>query len=233
MKTVAIIQARMSSTRLPGKCCLPLAGKTALWYTVRRCLRSEEVDTVCVATTTNPVDDHIVNYVAEEFGGMDVACYRGSENDVLQRTIEAARFNEADIIVDVTSDCPMVDHTMITAMVNKFKTKSSLYISNVKPRTVPDGLDIQVYRADTLKRIMETVLVLEREHSGWNIARYAKRGERSLYYPKAIARRPDLRWTLDTPEDHQFLQRFMSWCVKDYGAFFTAEQAMWIHEVLA
>ncbi len=147
-RTVAIIQARVGSTRLPGKVMKPLLGDPMLSIVVRRVARARTVDEVVVATTTLPEDDAIAALAASEGWALE----RGSETDLLERYLEAARAHEADVVVRITSDCPIIDPEVIDRTVAAFRDGDVDYASNtLEPRTYPRGLDVEVVSAGALE----------------------------------------------------------------------------------
>ncbi|MFT7402621.1 MAG: molybdopterin-guanine dinucleotide biosynthesis protein A [Hydrogenophaga sp.] len=129
MKTVIIVQARMTSTRLPGKVLLPLGGEPMLTRLVQRLRRVRCADAIVIATTTNASDDAIVA-LCEHLG---VASHRGSEHDVLSRYAEAAALHQADVVVRVTSDCPLIDPALIDRLIEDFAQGDCDYVSNMLP----------------------------------------------------------------------------------------------------
>src|SRR4051812_44895102 len=142
-KVVAIIQARMGSTRLPGKVMMDLAGHRVLEWVVRACEAARGVDQVWVATSTLPADDVIAHWCQD----MSVLVHRGSETDVLARMHECATVAEAGIAIRITGDCPFVDPQVIGTVVRMMKDSPGCwYCSNTSPRTYPDGLDVQAMR---------------------------------------------------------------------------------------
>lgn len=139
----------MSSSRLPGKVLLPLAGKPALERLIERLERSEYVDEIVVATTVNAGDDPIVA-LAEKLG---VRSHRGSEEDVLKRVLEAAQSAEADVIVEITGDCPLVDWRLVDRGVKElFDKKLDFSANNIAP-TYPDGFDVRVFPLSLLEKL--------------------------------------------------------------------------------
>jgi len=205
MNTIGIIQARMSSSRLPGKILLPLGGATALHWVYRRVSFAKLVDRVVIATTTNPADDIIEHTCREN----DWPCFRGSEDDVLGRVYECAKANDADVIVDVTSDCPFVDPRHIDNLIQTQNNGKFDYVSNdVIDRSWPDGLDCQVYTMKTLMRAFSENHGVISEHSGWNIAKPLAHLFKIWHWkaPKEL-HAPDLSLSLDTCEDYLFLRK--------------------------
>jgi spore coat polysaccharide biosynthesis protein SpsF len=148
MKTVVVIQARMASTRLPGKVLLPIGGKTMLEWVTTRASRARSVSDVVVATTTEPIDDTIV----AECRRLSVSFYRGSELDVLDRYHQAARQEAADVVVRVTSDCPLVDPKEIERILESFRAASADYASNAITPGYLRGLDAEVMTMESLDR---------------------------------------------------------------------------------
>ncbi len=148
MKIVAIVQARMGSTRLPGKALKDLHGRTMLARVVRRALRSALIDKLVVATTEKKADDVIVS----ECDSLGISCFRGSEDDVLDRYYQAARAFSADLIVRITSDCPLIDPEIIDRVVQAFLDNCPDYASNTIESTYPRGLDVEVFAFDALKK---------------------------------------------------------------------------------
>src|ERR1700691_2516384 len=134
-KVVAIIQARMGSTRLPGKVLADICGRPMLRHVIERTRRSETLDEVIVATTEEPADDTIAAFCCEHC----VSCFRGSEHDVLDRYYEAARRFAAEAIVRITSDCPLIDPEVIDNTARKFLLERPDYASNCLVRTYPRG----------------------------------------------------------------------------------------------
>ena len=205
MNIVAIIQARMGSSRLPGKVLMDLGGEMVLGRVVRRLQRSRHISKIVVATTTVPADEVIV----AECDRLEVLCFRGSEHDVLDRYYQAARANAADAVVRITSDCPLIDPELVDETVEVFRDKHADYASNVFPRTYPRGLDTEVFSFDALDR-------------AWREAREAHQREHVtpyLYEHPQIFKLASLsgaadysryRWTLDTREDLELLRAIYS-----------------------
>ncbi len=207
MTTLALIQARMSSTRLPGKVLLPLGGDTVLGCVIGRLSRSRRLDSLAVATSTDAVDEPIGAW-ARAHG---VACHRGPLDDVLERFAGAARQGAANTIVRITADCPLIDPQVVDAMLAQFDAAAAAsapcdYLSNALQRTFPRGLDAEVFsRAALLRAAAEAKQPFEREH----VTPYLYRdgaGFRVCHH-RAAHDLSHHRWTLDTTEDYRFLQR--------------------------
>ncbi|MFH1809036.1 MAG: glycosyltransferase family protein [Pseudomonadota bacterium] len=198
MTTVAIIQARMGSTRLPGKVLMDLAGQPMLARVVSRTLRATRVDKVVVATSKLAADDAIAKLCSDR----GWACFRGDETDVLDRYWRAAQEHRADLVVRITSDCPLIDPELVDQVVNLLLSASETdYASNiVEPRSFPRGLDCEAFRIDALHRAWrEGQLPVYREHVTTYLWQHPdKFTVRGLYGDEDHSAE---RWTVDTPED--------------------------------
>lgn len=161
MKTVAIVQARMGSTRLPGKVMRDLAGEPLIAVLLERLARAKKVDEIVLATSTDPRNDSLAACVE----ALGYRCFRGSEADVLDRFLMAARETGADVIVRITGDCPLVDPAVVDAVIDAFRREGVDYCSNVAPPTYPDGLDTEVFSRTALERAAaETQATFDHEH---------------------------------------------------------------------
>jgi len=203
MKVVLITQARMTSTRLPGKVLKEVLGKSLLEYHVERLLQVKNADEVVVATTTNDTDVPIV----ELCKGLGVACFRGSEQDVLSRFYGAATEHGADVIVRVTSDCPLIDPGVINRVIARFhdRLEGVDYISNTLERTFPRGMDTEVVTMSALDEAnREATETPDREHVTRFVYVHPER-----YRIENVAFESDQsghRWTVDTPEDFELIR---------------------------
>lgn len=202
MKTVAVIEARMASTRLPGKVLRPILGRPMLALLIERVSAASLVHQVVVATTTNP-DDDAIQALAETLG---VGCYRGSEEDVLNRVLEAAQKFSADLIVEITGDCPLTDPGVIDSVISAFQAHTCDYASNILKRTFPRGLDVQVFPT----RVLEEVARLTDDpvdHEHVSLYMYEHPDRFSLLNVESTLDPAwwDLRLTVDTAEDLQLV----------------------------
>ena len=146
MKIVATIEARMTSSRLPGKVMLNVLNKPILSYLVDRLKTISLIDEIVLATTSNKSDD-----ILEEFANKNkINCFRGSENNVLERVINAGLEVNADLIVEVTGDCPILDPLIVDQTIRVFLNNNVDYVSNNHIRSYPDGMDVQVFKLQTL-----------------------------------------------------------------------------------
>jgi spore coat polysaccharide biosynthesis protein SpsF len=203
MKTLAIIQARMGSTRLPGKVLQDIAGKPMLVRVVDRVRRAKTVDEIVIAITDLPQDD-ILEQQCLLRGWL---YYRGSEKDVLDRYYRAVAKFGAEVIIRITSDCPLIDPDVIDQVVLAYQASPLVdYASNVlPPRTFPRGLDTEVFGAEVLKRLwQECTDPILREHVALfihkNLAKFKTRSVRNM------VDQSEQRWTVDTPEDLRFIR---------------------------
>lgn len=201
MSVVAIIQARMASTRLPRKVLKDIGGRTMLARVVDRIQRAKLLDKIIVATTLNPHDERII----VECDRLGVLVFRGSEDDVLDRYYQAAKIHEAEAVVRITADCPLIDSDVIDKVVQAFLNQKPDYASNTIHRTYPRGLDIEVMTMDSLAR-------------AW---REAAESHQRVHVTPYIYQNPDkfriisvngetdysyYRWTVDTQEDLDFVR---------------------------
>ncbi len=208
---VAVVQARMSSTRLPGKVLADVAGHPMLWQVVRRLRRARLVDRVVVATSETPTDDAIVQFCKQE--GIDY--FRGNETDVLDRYYQAARAFSADTVVRITSDCPLIDPSVVDKVVGRFLEGGHDYVSNVLRYTYPDGLDTEVFSFAALERAWrEARKDSEREH----VTPYLRGNKFRVVNVDNDEPTPrNLRWTVDEPADLEFVRRvFAAFADREY-----------------
>jgi len=196
-RVVAIVQARMGSTRLPGKVLLPLGGRPVLWHVINRLRRCSNLDAIVVATTACPIDDEIVSFCEEN----SVDCFRGSEDDVLRRFFEAATLFQADWILRITADCPALDSEIVDDVVSLAIGES--WDCFGLGGAFPNGLDCTVYSYAALSSAHKrATLQSDREHVGTFIIR-SQEFRTGAYEPFVDA--GDFRWTLDEPEDYLVL----------------------------
>ncbi len=201
MKVAAIIQARMSSTRLPGKVLMDLGGETVLARVVRRVRRATLVEDIIVATSNAIVDDAIVR----ECEHLSVKFFRGEENDVLDRYYHAARYIAAETVIRITSDCPLIDPEIIDKTIREFLKKRPDYASNVLQRTYPRGLDTEVISGEALARTWrEARLSYQRAHVTPYI--YENPHQFDILPIKGAADYSAHRWTVDTADDLAFVR---------------------------
>jgi spore coat polysaccharide biosynthesis protein SpsF len=205
MKIIAIIQAHMGSTRLPGKVLRDLGGRTMLARVVRRAQRASLLNEVTVACSTLPQDDVIV----QECDALGIRWYRGSDSDVLDRFHGAASAFESEAVVRITSDCPLIEPEIVDQVIDAFLRSDADYASNTIDRSYPRGLDTEVFKKSCLDRAWkEGHEAHHRVHVTPYLYEMPKlfknvqvRGETDL---------SDLRWTVDTKEDYDFASAVFS-----------------------
>lgn len=206
MKTVVIVQARMTSTRLPGKVLKTVLGKPLLRYFIERLQRAALVDQIVIATTINANDEPIVNLCRE----LSVAFTRGSDEDVLSRYYDAAIVTGAALVVRITSDCPLIDPAVVDEAIGHFKANNHRfdYVSNSLAETFPRGMDVEVFPARLLwEAQFEARLKLEREHVTPFFYTHPERYR--IGHISAPQNLSHHRWTVDTPEDLELIKRLI------------------------
>lgn len=196
----AIIQARMGSKRLPGKTLAKVGGRPLLDLLIQRVKQSTLIDEVIIATTTKAQDDVLVDWAQE----LDIPCFRGSEDDVLDRVYLAAKKYSVDHIVRVTSDCPLLDHKVMDRVIDTYQSGKYDYVANILKNTYPDGLDVEVFSFSALERAWgKARLPSQREH----VTTYIRTsGEFRICNVESPTDLSNFRWSVDTAEDLQFVR---------------------------
>jgi len=206
MKIIAITQARLNSSRLPSKVVKKVKGETLLEIHIKRILRAENIDKVIIATTTRE-EDHAICELASQLG---VACHRGSEEDVLDRFYQAALNESADYVVRLTSDCPLIDPQIIDLVIDQAIKSGADYSSNTLRPTYPDGMDVEVFKFDALKRAwLEATKNSDREHVTPYIWRNSSfHGEKlfKAFSVEGVDDHSKMRLTVDQEEDFKLIQ---------------------------
>lgn len=219
MKVVAIVQARMGSTRLPNKVMKPIRGVPMIELLLARLAKAKEVDQIIVATSIHERNLPLVAHVQR----LGYVCEQGSEDDVLDRYLQAAKAHQADVIVRITGDCPVVDPGLVDQVVSAFKVANVDYFSNVDPPTYPDGLDIEVFTFKALEKAsIETKSPFDREHVTPYILTPGKYKTESMQHSEDLS---VLRWTVDEPADFEVIE-------KVFGYFHPKIDFTWI-EILS
>ena len=201
MTVNAIIQARCGSTRFPNKVFADVNGKPLIWHVVNRLTHAKTIDKIVIATTTNSKDDIIEKWCKEN----NVACYRGSESDVLNRYYSASVAHPSDVVVRITADDPFKEPAVIDAVVNKLINEGYDHVTNNFPPSFPEGLDCEAFKFSALKKSEETTQdPFEREHVTQYIYHNPDKfkignvsSENNLSY---------LRWTIDKEEDYEMVK---------------------------
>lgn len=213
MKTAAIIQARMGSSRLPGKMMLSLGCKETITRVIDRVANAESIDDVIVATTTQKPD----SLLADVSRNAGASVYRGSESDVLQRMVDAAAEYEADIVVRIAGDCPAVSPIIVDHAVSLLNQHKVDYVSNKLKRTFPLGLDVEVFTMDSFVDLesvanrpkdREHVTVYYREHpEEFSLYNFTSK---EIFEEKQYINRTDIELVLDEPDDYILLNTIFS-----------------------
>jgi len=201
-KITAIVQARMTSTRLPGKVMKKVLGKPLLNYLSQRLQSAANIDDIILATTENPED----NSIAEQGKKLGLRIFRGSEHNVLDRFYRAAIVYQADHIMRITADCPLIDPHFLDLLIEYYTTDRFDYVSNCAKPTLPDGLDAEIFTFQALEyahqrahrlSCLEHVTPYIRNHPDiFTIGSWS--------YTKNLSH---LRWTVDEPDDFLFVQQ--------------------------
>ncbi|ORU93557.1 MAG: glutamate-1-semialdehyde aminotransferase [Cycloclasticus sp. symbiont of Bathymodiolus heckerae] len=195
MKTVAIVQARMGSTRLPNKVMKLIDGKPMIELLLRRLSKAQKVDEIIVATADVEENRVLVEAVSQ----LGYECYLGSENDVLDRYFQAAKLTRADTVIRVTGDCPLIDPVLVDQAIIQFEEAGADYLSNTSPPTYPDGLDVEVFTFNALLRSTQDA---EEEFDREHVTPYMRKGkgfkQASMLNDQDLSA---LRWTVDEQSD--------------------------------
>lgn len=222
LKVVATIEARMTSSRLPGKVLLPANGKPMLEYLVNRLKQVESIQEIVLATTINQTDDCLVEFAQQQ----GIFWFCGSEDDVMLRVICAAESVNGDIIVEITGDCPIIDPLIVEQNIRMFFNNSCDYVSNGHIPSYPGGMGSQVYLLKTLKHSAEmTDDPLDHEHVTLHI-----RNHPEIYSHLYLIAPPDLHWPeldliLDEKRDYALLKRIIEH-FGDSNPYFTCREVI-------
>lgn len=210
MNVVAIIQARMGSSRLPGKVMLPLAGEHVLTQVIERVEMAASIDNICVATSDNKKDDIIERYSKKA----DANVFRGSESDVLSRMYNAAVSMEADIVVRVTADCPLVSPDITDEIVKKLRENSADYVSTKLERTFPRAVGVAAFTINSFSIVEQRS---EKEYEREHVTPYYHENKNEfdlinvvsddIFENEKYIGRTDIRVTLDEADDYELLRR--------------------------
>lgn len=201
MKIVAVVQARMGSTRFPNKVLTPIMGIPMIGLLLQRLAQSRKIDVIALATSDAPINDPLALYVRE----LGYVVYRGSEEDVLDRYYHAARETGADVVIRITGDCPLIDPAVVDAVIDTYESSGVDYASNVSPPTFPDGLDTEVFSFSSLESAWSMARTrFEREH----VTPFMRQSKQftSANYSSSIDESLE-RWTVDEPEDFAVVQK--------------------------
>lgn len=210
-KTVASIEARMTSTRLPGKILMTCVDKPILELMVERVKRSSLIDDIVIATTTRSTDDETVNFAKSN----GISYFRGSEKDVVRRVSAAMKKAKADVVVQLTGDCPLIDPDIIDEVTKIYLNNNFDYVSNTLVRSYPRGLDVQVASLGILQESL-SIAKDDQQHEHLFLSIYENPHKYKLFNVLAPPElyQPDYRWTLDTKEDFVFIESLYKYFYK-------------------
>jgi len=226
-RIIAIVEARMSSSRLPGKVLLPALGTPMLGHLINRLKSVKSIDDIIIATTVNDADLPIVNF-SKEIG---VHCFRGSEENVMARAIAAAEVMRADIIVEITGDCPIIDPDIVEQTIQMYIYNDADYVSNGHIRSYPDGMDTQVFSLEIIKKSASmTNNALDQEHVTLHI-----RNNPEVFSHLHLLAPPSLCWpelglTLDEEADYKLLKKIIETIGVDNSLFGCSEVISFLKE---
>lgn len=216
MEVTAIIEARMKSTRMPGKNLRPIMGRPMLEMLIERLKRSKLLDGIVVATTTDASDD-VIEALCSKLG---VGCFRGSMEDVLDRVLRAAQSVDADVIVEITGDCPLTDPGIVDQAVEFFLKNKYDYVSNVLKLTYPLGIAVQVFPVKVLEEVSRlTQDPADREHVSLYIYEHPERYSLHNIDSGLPEKYRNYRLTVDTPEDFALICAVFEALYPDKPAF--------------
>ena len=203
---LGVIQARMDSTRLSKKVMLPILGKPVIWHIYNRLKFSKKIDEICISTSTESVDDPIVEFAKQN----NIKFYRGSADNLVSRHLGAANSFHSDVIVRITSDDPLVDPEIVDEVILLYeKNPSSDFVSNSKEHTYPNGLEVEVIPKKTLEKLLP--LSDNPTFYEFFISNYIYERPKEFRSLGLRLEKPNLlRWTLDYPEDYEFIKEVYS-----------------------
>lgn len=204
MKIIATIEARMASSRLPGKILKDVLGKPMLERMVERVRRSRLVQDIVIATTVDPSDQA----TEDACRAMGVKCFRGSNDDVLLRVLEAAKTHQADLIVELTGDCPVIDPVLIDEVIQFYLDNDYDYASNVLGRSFPRGTEVQVFSVKVLDEVNRiTQDPADHEHVSLYIYEHPEKYKLGTIAAPPELQRPGVRLTVDLPQDLELIRQ--------------------------
>jgi spore coat polysaccharide biosynthesis protein SpsF len=204
LKIISTVEARMRSTRLPGKVMKKILGKPVLELLIERLKKAKLIDDIVIATTVKK-DDKVIEKLAKRLG---VKCFRGPEKDILVRVLGAAKKFKAGIIVEITSDCPLIDPGIVDKCIKKFLSGKYDYVSTgCLKTTFPNGISVQVFPKTVLEKVnLLTNNPLDHEHVTLYIYNHPEKFKLGCVEAKGELNWPDLAITLDTPEDFKLIK---------------------------
>mgnify|MGYP006151392681 CR=1 FL=1 len=207
MKIVATIEARMTSRRLPGKVIMKIKKKTLLEYLVERLKKVKELDEIILCTTKNHTDDILVKKAQD----LNIKYFRGSENNVLNRVVSAAKKFKTDVVVQITGDCPIIDYKIIKKAIMIYKKNKYDCVSNSFIRSFPDGMDVSVLNVKSLNKI--NILAKKKIYKE-HVTLFIKENPKIFKIKNFIANKknywPELGVTLDEKKDYLLIEKIIN-----------------------
>lgn len=217
MKIGAIIQARMGSTRLSGKVMKDIKGKSVLSHVIDRVRQSKLIENIVIATTMHERDDQIESEAVK----CGVNVFRGSEDDVLSRYYYAAKQNNIDVVVRITSDCPVIDPYVVDEIINVYLNERCDLVTNagsdLTQRTYPRGLDTEIF---SFKALEDAFVNAKEKYQSEHVTPYIYEHSNSIHYIKNDVDYSKYRWTVDTEEDFELITEIYSWLYKGKHDFY-------------
>jgi spore coat polysaccharide biosynthesis protein SpsF len=200
---LAIIQARMDSTRLPGKVLLPILEKPVLWHIYNRLKFSKKIDKICISTSNRSIDDPIAIFSKEN----NIDCFRGNADDLISRHLGAANMFDGDVLIRITADDPLVDPQIIDQLILEYEKNKKLdFVSNRKPSTFPVGLEVEVFPKRTLEKFSSNSK--NNIFYEFFISNYIFENPDMFLSKNITLDKPETeRWTLDYEEDYVFIKQ--------------------------
>ena len=223
VKFAAIIEARMTSKRLPGKILYEAGGKSFLWHLTKRLKRVKEINKIILATTINKNDDILVKFAKKN----KILYFRGLELNVKKRVLDAAKKYKIENIVGITSDCPIIDINLISQAINTFKHNKVEFVSNCDHRSFPDGMDVAVYKRKSLEKSYRlTSSNYYREH----VTLFIKHNKKLFKQINIVAPEnvywPSLGLTLDEYNDYILLKKIIEYFKKKNNFYFNCDEVI-------
>ena len=218
MKYLAIITARMTSSRLPGKVMMKIKNTPIIKILIDRLRKSKLINSIAVSTTTNNSDDILVNYLKNK----KIKFFRGSEEDVTKRVIQTSNYFKAKNIVLITGDCPLIDPNIVDQCIRTFDKNNSDFVTNVNIKTFPDGMDVQVFKSNALKKSYKKITQKkEFEHVSLNLRRTTNKEKIINITAPTNMNFPQIGLTLDEINDFILIKKIITHFWKKNKKFFT------------
>jgi spore coat polysaccharide biosynthesis protein SpsF len=224
---LAVIQARIDSSRLPGKVLFDILGESTIWRIYERLKFCKYIDRICISTSNEPSDDLIADLAKEK----KIDIFRGSQENLVSRHLSAAKKFNADVIVRITADCPFVDPMIIDKLILMYKKNQNIdFFSNTFPRTYPTGLDVELIPIKTLEKLLpisENEEFFEYFISLYIYEHFEEFTHKGLTYEGLKLEDPNsFRWTMDYEEDYTLVKEVFS-------ALYNSEKPFLMKDILS